>query len=164
MGESPLKPNQLPEAQGHRLLDQLQSSIQYLARRCKDDDELRAAVAELGCLVWNCLHFPLHCRSLEDALGTMYSARRWLRFIPDDTSRLAGCDPLVMSILAHWEFFTYIMLRMVPFDVRALSMKEREGSVSNLLHCLSDASVFPQEPFDTVDVRKPGQRNKARLK
>lgn len=155
----------MPKAEGHRLLDRLQSSIQYLARRCKDDDELCAAVTEFGCLVWNCLHFPLQCRSLEDALGTMYPARSWLRFIPNATIRLAGPDPLVMLlILAHWELFTYIMLKMVSFDVRALLMEEREISVSNLLHCLSGASVFPQEPFDAVDVRISGQRNKSHLK
>ncbi|KAF2995062.1 hypothetical protein E8E13_002082 [Curvularia kusanoi] len=158
------KPDQLPEAQGHQLLDQLQRSTQYLARRCKDDDELRAAVTELGCLVWNCRHFSLQCSSLEDALGTMYAARSWLRFVPNAASRLAARHPLVMLVLAHWELLTYIMLTMVSYDVRALSMQERERSVISLLGCLSDASLLQQQPIDAVNVRISNQHNRSRLK
>ncbi|KAF7670950.1 hypothetical protein GT037_010914 [Alternaria burnsii] len=162
--QSPSKPDQVPETQGHQLLDQLQRSTHYLARRCKDDEELRAAVTELGCLVSNFRHFSLQYSSLEDALGTMYAARSWLRFVPNATSRLAARDPLVILVLAHWELLTYIMLTMVSCDVRALSMQERERSVINLLRCLSDASLLQQQPINAVNVRIANQHNKARLK
>lgn len=164
-----LRANRLSQHPAFHLLEPVYESAQCL-KQCALDAELRLAVTELTCLIWNYRHFPPNCRTLEDAIGATFPARNWLRFIPNAPKRLAEQDFGALMLVAHWETFFFLILNMASLDEYAFFVKDREITISNLLQRLVNPLPIPGRgtgitgPIGATDLKQQSLRERVRLK